>query len=60
MVNAKKNLLKVSFLKSLLERGCWGMSGSRGVFLQAISKAHKHTPPPLSRGESHNPALFFL
>jgi len=39
---------------SALERGRVRLSGCRGVLINR----KEHTPPPLSRGESHRPPLF--
>lgn len=46
------------FFKSPLERGRDGASDSRGVFLRHVYQKQRHTPPPLSRGESRFPHFY--
>lgn len=47
----------ISVFGSPLERGCRGNEREQGCVSAADLPKHKHTPPPLSRGESRKPLL---
>ncbi len=57
-IHQQKN---VHFFKSPLERGRYGFERWQGCVLQrSIAARTKHTPPPLSRGESRKPRFLSL
>jgi outer membrane lipoprotein-sorting protein len=49
---------RILVFSSPLESGCDGNEGEQGCVFASGLSAQKHTPPPLSRGESHSPSLF--
>jgi outer membrane lipoprotein-sorting protein len=52
---------RILVFSSPLDRGCDGHEREQGcVSALFVNEAQKHTPPPLSRGESHRPLLFKL
>src|SRR4051812_45797244 len=52
---------RIRCLSSPLERGGEGSEREQGcVSARDLGMPHKHTPPPVSRGESHRPLLFKL